>query len=44
MRLSLILRAVFNRSTMWALLLALIILLLVIAITDTSPLWIYQGF
>ncbi len=44
MRLSLILRALFNKETLLALLLALIILLAAIAISDSSPIWIYQGF
>ena len=39
-----ILRAIFSRENLLALLLALLILAMLIATADTSPLWIYQGF
>ncbi len=39
-----VLRWLFNRETFWALLLCLIIIAVVIFTTDSSPLWIYQGF
>lgn len=39
-----ILRAIFNRENLLALLLALLIFALLIATADSSPLWIYQGF
>ncbi|HNR45788.1 MAG TPA: hypothetical protein PKH92_14230 [Anaerolineaceae bacterium] len=39
-----VLRWLFNRETLWALLLCLIIIAVVIFTTDSSPLWIYQGF
>jgi hypothetical protein len=34
----------FSRENLWALLLALALILLVILSSDSSPLWIYQGF
>jgi hypothetical protein len=37
-------RRLFSRENLWALLLALILILLVIVSADSSPLWIYQGF
>jgi hypothetical protein len=37
-------RRLFSRENLWALLLALALALLVILSTDSSPLWIYQGF
>lgn len=37
-------RRVFSRENLWALILALILTLLVILSSDSSPLWIYQGF
>jgi hypothetical protein len=37
-------RRLFSRENLWALLLALALLLLVILSSDSSPLWIYQGF
>ncbi|HNT53729.1 MAG TPA: hypothetical protein PKG95_03395 [Anaerolineaceae bacterium] len=39
-----VLRALFNRETLWALLLCLIVIAVLIFSTDSSPLWIYQGF
>lgn len=38
------LRAIFNRENLLALLLALLMIAVIIATADTSPLWIYQGF
>ena len=38
------LRRLFSRENVWALLLALILILLIIVTADSSPLWIYQGF
>lgn len=37
-------RRLFSRENLWALLLALGVTLLVILSSDSSPLWIYQGF
>ena len=37
-------RRLFSRENLWALLLALVLTLLVILSSDSSPLWIYQGF
>lgn len=37
-------RRVFSRENLWALIIALILTLLVILSSDSSPLWIYQGF
>lgn len=37
-------RRLFSRENLWALFLALILTLLVILSSDSSPLWIYQGF
>jgi hypothetical protein len=37
-------RRLFSRENLWALLLALAVTLLVILSSDSSPLWIYQGF
>jgi hypothetical protein len=37
-------RRLFSRENLWALLLALILILLIIVTADSSPLWIYQGF
>lgn len=37
-------RRLFSRENLWALLLALALVLLVILTSDSSPLWIYQGF
>jgi hypothetical protein len=38
------LHRLFSRENVWALLLALILILLIIVTADSSPLWIYQGF
>lgn len=37
-------RRLFSRENLWALVFALLLVLLVIVTTDSSPLWIYQGF
>jgi hypothetical protein len=37
-------KRLFSRENLWALLLALVVILLVILSSDSSPLWIYQGF
>ena len=34
----------FSKETIVALVLALMIIAIIIAVTDTSPQWIYQGF
>ena len=39
-----ILRFLFNRETLWAVLLVLLIAAIVIMTSDSSPTWIYQGF
>jgi len=33
-----------TRENLWALALCLIVIALIIATTDSSPIWIYQGF
>lgn len=38
------LRRIFSRENLFALGLCLIVILLIIVTTDTSPQWIYQGF
>jgi hypothetical protein len=37
-------RHIFNRENLWALVFALVLVLLVILTSSTSPQWIYQGF
>ena len=37
-------RRIFSKETLLALVLAGMLILLIIATTDTSPAWIYQGF
>lgn len=37
-------KALFNRTTLWAVILVLIVFAVMISTTDTSPAWIYQGF
>ena len=37
-------RRIWSRSTRWALVLCLVIILVIIFTTDSAPLWIYQGF
>ncbi len=39
-----LLRAVFSRENLLALLLALLLVTLLIFAVDTTPTWIYQGF
>ncbi|HEX7556103.1 MAG TPA: hypothetical protein VF338_05720 [Leptolinea sp.] len=39
-----LLKILFNRATLWAVILVLIGLAIMISTTDTSPIWIYQGF
>ena len=39
-----ILRFLFNRETLWALVLVLLVAAIVIMTSDSSPTWIYQGF
>jgi hypothetical protein len=39
-----LLRRIFSKENVWALVLALALVLLVIVTADSSPLWIYQGF
>ena len=38
------LNKIFSRENAFALALCLIVILLVIAMSDTAPQWIYQGF
>ncbi|MBZ0292837.1 MAG: hypothetical protein K8L99_09780 [Anaerolineae bacterium] len=40
----LMVRRVFSRENLFALVLCLIVILLVIVTTDSAPTWIYQGF
>ncbi len=39
-----ILRFLFNRETIWAALLVLLVFAIIIMTADSSPTWIYQGF
>jgi hypothetical protein len=39
-----LLKYIFNTATLWAVILVLIGLAVMISTTDTSPVWIYQGF
>jgi len=39
-----LLRRIFTRENLWALVLCLMVILLIIFTADSSPLWIYQGF
>ncbi len=39
-----VLRRVFSRENVFALLLCLIVILVIIVTADASPQWIYQGF
>ena len=41
---TLIMNRIFSRENLLALLLCLIILMLVIMMSDSTPQWIYQGF
>jgi hypothetical protein len=38
------LKKIFTRENLWALLLCLLLVALVILTADASPQWIYQGF
>lgn len=38
------LKRLFSRENLLALILCLILILLIIVTTDNAPLWIYQGF
>lgn len=38
------LRRLISKENLWALVFALVLVLLVIVTADSSPLWIYQGF
>lgn len=42
--LRMMLRKIFSRENVFALLLCLILILLVIVTADSAPQWIYQGF
>jgi hypothetical protein len=37
-------RHIFSRENVWAILLCLIVMLLIIMMSDSTPQWIYQGF
>jgi len=37
-------RKIFTRENIWALILCLIVIIVFILTSDSSPLWIYQGF
>jgi hypothetical protein len=39
-----VVRRIFSRENLWALVLCLVVILLIIFTADSSPLWIYQGF
>jgi hypothetical protein len=39
-----VLKRLFSRENLLALVLCLILILLIIVTTDSAPLWIYQGF
>jgi len=39
-----VVRRLFSRENLWALVLCLVVILLIIFTADSSPLWIYQGF
>jgi hypothetical protein len=39
-----ILRRVFNRSTLWAVVLVLVLIAVWVLSADSAPTWIYQGF
>jgi hypothetical protein len=39
-----LLRRIFSKENLWALVLAIALMLLVVVTADSSPLWIYQGF
>ena len=39
-----VLKRLFSRENLLALIICLILILLIIVTTDSAPLWIYQGF
>ena len=39
-----VVRRIFSKENLWALVLCLVVILLIIFTADSSPLWIYQGF
>jgi hypothetical protein len=39
-----LLRHIFSRENLWALVLCLIVIAVIIFTADSAPLWIYQGF
>ncbi len=39
-----LLRRIFSRENLWALVLCLIVIAVIIFTADSAPLWIYQGF
>ena len=39
-----VVRRIFCRENLWAIVLCLVVILLIIFTADSSPLWIYQGF
>jgi hypothetical protein len=39
-----VLRVIFSRENVWALVLCLILVLVIIFTAGSAPLWIYQGF
>ena len=39
-----LLRRLFSRQNVWALVLCLVVILVIIFTADSAPLWIYQGF
>ncbi len=39
-----LLRRLFSRENVWALVLVLVVIALIILTADSAPLWIYQGF
>ena len=41
---SFLMKRIFSRENLWALLFCLILIALVIFTADSSPTWIYQGF
>jgi hypothetical protein len=43
-RLREVIKRLFTRENLWALALALMLIVLVIFTADSTPLWIYQGF
>ena len=39
-----LLRWIFSKDNLWALALCLVVIALIIFTSDSTPLWIYQGF